>query len=54
MTDMKVIGLLCLIAGALLFVRQIVRFKKGKTTSCDCGNLFPSKCDKDKKDQETK
>ena len=49
MNDMKTIGLLCLIAGALLFIRQIVRMKKGKTTKCDCGNIFPSKPDEKKK-----
>ena len=47
--DMKTIGLLCLIAGAILFVRQLVRLKKGKTTKCDCGNMFPTKNDNEKK-----
>ena len=48
MNDMKTIGLLCLIAGALLFIRQIVRMKKGKTTKCDCGDMFPTKKDDEK------
>lgn len=46
---MKTIGLLCLIAGAILFIRQLVRLKKGKTTKCDCGGIFPTKNDDSKK-----
>lgn len=42
MTQLQTIGLLCLIAGVILFVRQLIRLKKGKTTKCDCGDIFPT------------
>lgn len=50
--DVRTIGLICIIGGAVLFVRQIIRKLQGKTTKCDCGDLFPrvSEDNSDKKD----
>lgn len=53
--DIRTIGLICIIGGGILFIRQIIRLVRGKSTKCDCGNLFPRENgDKDSESEDAK